>query len=172
MKMNFKQYENVVEHDLVWLFCHSEGDCGIKSNWSAMVNASCFGSSVGYYDHINSFTLNSVEHYREVDKIYKSLTIPIQNILYASFADVSISANILKIFKTNAGAACCSLILNMKELDDLCKRVSSDKNIKGDKQLISEIRIETSKYYQEAILQYIKIKREFKNEQTKKTSIY
>lgn len=151
--------ENITERDLVWFFNHAEADCGLKSNWSAMVSAACFGGT-SYQDTTNSFILNSVGHYRELEKIYKTLSSTTQEILFASFADIHISDNIVKIFSKYAGAACCLSIDNLAEFDAMCARVNERKASANDKMRISKIRMESIKNYNEVIAAYVHLKYE------------
>ncbi len=158
MKLSFQQMENLAEADLIWLFNHAEGDCGIKSNWTAMVNASCYGGNNGYHDHTNSFILNSIAHYRELEKLYKILPIKIQEILYATFADIHLDENVVRLFKKHAGSASC--IKN--DLAKLCKKTILGISSKEEKVTFSKIRMQSLKNYQEAITIYNKEKYEFK----------
>ena len=158
MKLNFTQMENQTEHDLVWYFNHAEADMGIKSNWSAMVSASHFGGSTNYYDHTNSFILNSVSHYRELEKIFRSLSKENQLILFASFADVPIKESVLKIFKKFSGTA---YYLASKELEELCDKMRTNKLSQDDKVKLSKIRIEATNKYSDAIKSYIENKVSF-----------
>ena len=163
MKLTFNQMEAVAEHDLVWFYNHAQADMGIKSNWQAMVSASCFGGSTGFHDSTNSFILNSVGHYRELDKIIKTLSKESQEVLFASFGDVPLSAHVLKLLRKHAGAAyCASVLSDPNVLNNLCERIAKGKSTNEDRLLISKIRIEAVKLYQEAITSYNKIKYEFK----------
>ncbi len=158
MKLSFDQMENVTEDDCTWLFCFSAADCGIRSNWEACVSASCFGKSEGFYDHTNSFLLNSVARRRKLEKTFNLLPIHIQNVIYASFADVQFSEPLLKIFKKFSGAACCTPLADTKTLTSACQRIAQGKEVKGDKQLVAQVRTAATKSYAEAITAYMKAK--------------
>lgn len=162
MKLTFNSMENLAEHDLVWFFNHSQADMGIKSNWSAMVFAACFGGSTSsYHDSTNSFVLNSVGHFRTLEKIYKVLSSFTQDILFASFADIHIGEDVNKVFKKYAGAACCASIVTPKELEAICFRSLRGQDTKADKLVLSKVRMQATKAYQESINAYIHCKYEF-----------
>lgn len=161
MKLTFNQMEVLAEQDLIWFFNHAQADMGIKSNWQAMVQASCFGGSTGFQDHHNSFILNSVGHYREVEKVYKAIPREYQEILYATFADVPINAHVQRIFKKHSGAAYCSIV-EPEDLEKICEKISKSSANSSDKLAISKVRIDCLKKYNEAITEFVKTKYYFK----------
>jgi len=158
--LTFDEMERICEDDLTWLFCFSTADCGIRSNWEACVSAACFGKTEGFYDNTNSFLLNSVARRRKLEKIFNSLTIDNQNILFASFADVHFSQPVLKIFKKFVGAAYCTPLADTKTLTSACQRIAQGKELKGDKQLVAQVRIAATKIYAEVITAYMRAKYE------------
>lgn len=165
MKLEFNQMETITETDFVWFFNHSAADMGIKSNWTAMVSASCFGGSEGFRDSTNSFILNSVAHYRDLEKVFKALPVESQEILFATYADVPIKKQVQKIFKKHSGAAYCSF-LSVKELEELCLKFIETKASQADKSLISKIRIDALSNYSKSVEQYVELK--FKFNRTRK----
>jgi hypothetical protein len=161
MNLTFSNMENLAETDLVWFFNHSQADMGVKSNWVAMVSAACFGgSTTSYHDHTSSFILNSVGQFRTLEKVYKVLSSTTQDILFASFADIHIGENINKVFKKHAGAACCNSTITPETLEDICQRSLKGQATKEDKLIISKIRMQATKDYQESINAYIHCKYE------------
>lgn len=159
MKLSFDEMEAIAEDDLTWLFCFSTADCGIRSNWEACVNASCFGKTEGFYDNTSSFLLNSVARRRKIEQIFQALPLPIQNILFASFADINMNEPLQKIFKKFSGTACC--VSDPKILAQACERIHIGKEIKGDKQLMAQVRTLATKNYHDAIVQYMESKYQF-----------
>lgn len=162
MKLTFNNMENLTEHDLVWFFNHAQSDMGIKSNWSAMVSASMFGGAHDFHDSTNSFILNSVGHYRELEKVYKAMDRLNQEILYATFADVHISAYVQRIFKKLSGTAYCSHLTTPEGLEEACQRISTGKATGADRTLISKIRIDAQRKYQDCITSFTHTKYQFK----------
>ena len=160
-KLSFDEMARICEEDLIYLFCHSEAACGLQSNWSAMVNASIYGSSPGFQDHTNSYLLANVAKRRQIEKVFQALPLPIQNILFASFADVNMNEPLQKIFKKFSGAACCTPLADSKTLAAACQRIAQGKEQKGDKQLMAQVRTLATKNYHDAIVQYMESKYQF-----------
>lgn len=157
-KMSFDQMEALAEHDLEWLFNNAESDCGIKSNWNSMVNAAFFGGS-SYIDHTNLHQLNSISYARDISKVYYSLSDNSQKILYATFGNINIEPLILRYYKKYSGAALSNI--ESQELYLLLKKTNK-KQTTADKYILSQIRINSIKSYNESITSYVFWKNEAK----------
>ena len=155
--------ERQVEFDLVWLYNHSDADCGIKSNYMAMVNVACYGPSTTFNDPFNSFILKSVEHKRKLESVVSNLPPLHKLILFKSFADIKYPKNIELLFNKYTGAATVIASISFTNLDKLSRQFYQGTASDKDKILISQIRTEATTNYYEAINQYlIERKKQFK----------
>jgi hypothetical protein len=153
--------ERETEFDLVWYWCHSEADCGIKSNYMSMINVACYGASTTFHDPYNSFILKSVDHRHNIEEILYVLPYKLQKILYLTFADIKLFTQIEIIFNKYTGAAHLNSFLIASDLNKLCRNFHVGKTTDKEKALISQIRIESMNNYHEAVDAYIKAKRKY-----------
>ena len=150
--------ERLAEHDLEYLFCFAEADCGIKSNYMSMVNVAIYGINSDYRDPYNTFILNSVDRKRKIENIYYSLSQLDQNILYLSFSNVKFPKYIELLYTKYTGAVCLTTQCNSKQLENLCRTFHLVNSSEKDKITIATIRIEATTNYYNAINNYYKTK--------------
>jgi hypothetical protein len=163
--------EREVEFDLVWYWCHSQADCGIKSNYMSMINVACYGPSTTFQDPFNTFILNSVAHRHKIEEILYLIPFKQQKILYASFADLQFSPQIELIFNKLTGAVYLNSYIPIAELDKICRNFHLGNASDKDKALISSIRMEATTNYFLAIASYLQAKRKFGRSQSRKNKI-
>ena len=161
--------EREAEFDLVWFWCHSHADCGIKSSYMPMVNVAIFGPSLDYHDPFNTFIINSVEHRRKIEDVLHLVSFKHQKILFASFADLKFSPQINLIFTKYTGAIYLNSYLRTQEVDTICRKFHLGIATEKEKRLISQIRVEAVKNYHAAVDAYIKAKRTIKQEKNEKS---
>lgn len=145
--------------ELEWLFNQSEADCGLKSNWNAMVRASLLPSS-GWNDPYNPFVLQAIDKRRDILKAYYKLTQAHQNCLYALYGPIPIPFAVEKVFKDLSGAAMLVKIYAPKDIIKLCTRILQFKASNQDKVQISQIRMEALSLRKAALYEYRKAKKE------------
>lgn len=151
--------ERTVEFQCSWYWNFSHSDCGIKSNYMSMINVACYGATTTFHDPFNTFIINSVNLRRDIEEILYRIDFKYQKILFASFADVRLDPQIEMIFSKYTGAAYCTKLCNIDELEKLCRDFHQGRSSNKDKELISQIRIEATANYQTAIELYIQSKR-------------
>lgn len=152
--ISFRTKEKQTQVDLEWLFNESSSACGIKSNFSAMVNAAIFGGATTFHDPYNDSITESIHLKRQLEKIYSILTNQHQNILFASFGHYMFPGHVTKIFKHLSGAAFVVSRLDLPDFLKLCHKFHLGTLSVQDKLKITEIRIDAQSKYQDAILQY------------------
>lgn len=155
--MLFIKKRRIVENELNWYFNQSSADIGIKSNWQAMVNVSCFGGSTTYQDPYNSFILKSVEKLRKIDKRFYATSINTQRALFLYFADQNfLFPHITRIYQELGPLTRLSDQFN--NLDKICQRfllgTASDK----DKISITNARIEARTNLFSAVNEYYNLR--------------
>lgn len=184
MKKSKTNIERQVSFELTWLFLFSEADCGLKSSWSAMVNAAMVGGSAKnkqpITDPYNQFTLNAIHFRREITDALKQLTISQQNLLYASFGDHHYDFipflpekpppifSVYRIYKKLTGAALVSHLTTPDSLISLSLAFHSHKASLKEKLLLSEIRIDAEKNYNDAIKSYYNARQRKNNDKQKR----
>ena len=151
--------EREVEFDLVWYWCHSHADCGIKSNYMPMVNVACFGASTDFHDPFNTFILNSVDHRRQIEDVLYELPFDMQKILYASFADIKFSPQIELIFGKLTGAAHVNCFIDLMTLDTICRKFHFGEATESSKRVLSQVRMVARTNYWNAIDSYLSVKK-------------
>lgn len=152
---SYKNAEMITKAELEWYFCSSDADCGIKSNWQAMVSASCFGST-SFHDPMTSFMLEKVSERRKIEKIFNQLSDRHQDILFASFSERIFNSYIFKIFRNLTGTVYC--LKNTEEVETICRKSLAREISTADMIKLSHIRIEATKEYQSAIFKYCQLK--------------
>lgn len=155
MKISFENIEKITEREMIWFFNNSAASLGIKSNWCAMVSASCFGSG-DYHDSMTNGMLNSISRFRIIDKVYKSISLDSQYILYATYSSMFINDFVLKVFRSLAPTALsqCKTEKEAKILEQTCKRILKHKSSGEDSMLISSIRVLSTKKFTAAIIEF------------------
>lgn len=159
--MNYRNKYQIAKEDLEWLFNFSEADSGIKSNWQAMINVSCFGASSDFQDPYNTFSLNCARRSAELQSILRQLPSQSQEILFATFGPAIFPRHIQKMFAQLSGAAFISANLTQAKFDALCSRIQSNTATPKDKVQITEIRINANTIHTQAIDQYISARTSF-----------
>ncbi len=137
--MNYRDIE-YFKAELVWLYNYADSDCGIKSNWNAMVQAACSPGS-SYSDPYNSFIMRAVDKRRDIEKALWSLPVQFQNSLCSVYGSNHLPHPITAVLGELGGPAICSQLLPLEPLEKLCNRKLLGKATPKDLLAISEIRM-------------------------------
>ncbi len=133
--------DEFLKGELIWIYNYADADCGLKSNWNSMVQASmCPGSA--YVDPYDSFILRAVEKRRDIEKVLWQLPKAHQDCLFSLYGPVHIPHSIVSVMGDLAGPSLCTQALSLKNLEKLCDRQLLGKATPKDRLTISEIRIE------------------------------
>lgn len=134
-----------LENDLIWYFCHSQGDCGSCSNWNAMVVSSQFGTHEINSDYFTDQMLESICRRKRIERTFFKLNRLDQNYLFMSFGPNCIIGPISKVFQNLAGMAiqyCLDGQYDLDRLEFICKQIMDGKSIESEcRQEITAIRI-------------------------------
>lgn len=153
--MVFNADEEHAKSELIWLFNYADADCGLKSNWSAMVQASMIPGGQ-WHDPYHPFILKAIDKRREISIAYYALTEKHQHCLYALFGPIPIPFAVEKVYKELAGAIMLVHLTDPKELIRLCQRILQYQTSTQDKLLASQIRMEAVNLRKNALYEYRK----------------
>lgn len=152
----FNLNNQTAEKELIWFFCHSDGDCGIKSNYNSMVNLALYGPSMDYHDPFDTRTLKYVALRRKIEDTMSKLPKSTYKILYMSFADLKFDNYVVNLFKNLSGVV---YLIEGFDIERLALRFALNQNITHkDKLHLSELRIEARQKYNLSLNQYCKIR--------------
>lgn len=147
--LGYKQDE-YCRQELEWYYNFSDSDCGIKSNWSAMVQAAHCPGGV-YVDPYSSFILRAVEKRREIEKSLWTLSSNLQNCLSSVFGSHHMPHPIVQVFGELAGPVIC---LGFADLEKLCNRKILGKATTKETLTISELRIQAEALKNNSFTEY------------------
>ncbi len=156
--MVFNADDEMSKLELEWFFNYSEADCGLKSNWNAMVRAALLPGG-GWSDPYNPFILQAIDKRRDISTAYYKLTQDQQNCLFAIYGPAPIPFAVEKVFKELAGAAMLAKVSAPPDLIKLCQRILQFKASNQDKIQISQIRMEALSLRKAALYEYRKAKK-------------
>jgi hypothetical protein len=151
--MTISNKERLTKAELSWFFNFSDADCGIKSNFQTMVNLALFGIPTTFNDPYNSFILTSIARKRQIEKYYYSIHIDYRVALRATYDDIRLPVYIVSIFNKLAGIAC--FISDIDKLEKICGNIKLGIATDKEKLLISEIRINAVRLFNDAIDAYV-----------------
>lgn len=157
--MVFNADDEMSKLELEWFFNYSDADCGLKSNWNAMVRAALLPGG-GWSDPYNPFILQAIDKRRDIANAYYKLTQEQQNTLYATYGPAPIPFAVEKVFKELAGAAMMAKVSAPPDLIKLCQRILQFKASNQDKLQISQIRMEAISIRKAALYEYRKAKKQ------------
>ncbi len=157
--MVFNHDDEMSRFELEWLFNQADSDCGLKSNWNAMVRSALLPGG-GWSDPYNPFILQAIDKRREIATAYYKLSQGHQNCLYALYGPAPIPFAVEKVFKELAGAALMVKVSAPPDLIKLCQRVLQFKASNQDKMQISQIRMEALSLRKAALYEFRKAKKE------------
>lgn len=130
-----------IKAELTWYFNYADADCGLRSNWNAMVQASMLPGS-HWHDPYDSFTLKAVDKRREIEKVFFQLPSRYQQYLYVYLGPETPPGEIALIFKDQTAGAICAFTAGIQELTKLCSRIHQGTASQKDKTTISQLRME------------------------------
>jgi hypothetical protein len=158
--LNYKR-EELMKMELQWYWHHSSADCGIKSNWSAMVMASmCPGSA--YQDPYDDHRMRSVEKRRQIERVLFAIPTTAQNCLYTLFGPTHLPHSVLAVLGADlAGPALCSSAIPIRDLIRMCDHHLLGRGTPKDKLSISEVRIEAGTIKEHSLTLYRKEKAKY-----------
>ena len=157
--MIFKNKQTIVEEDIEWYCLFSYADCGIRSNWNAMVSAKMYGTRSLFEDPYNDAIFAAVHRRNLIESRLKTMTPRYVDILYTAFANCNIPPVITKYYHRYASAAVHSKLISKKELLKICNAFYQHKSSTKEKLLLQEISIQAAKDYTSAINQYMEARK-------------
>ena len=98
---NFRHMAEITEEEISWFLLFADADCGMRSNWNAMVNAAVFNGGK-WEDSYNDHIFEAVRQRRVIANRLQNMPPRLRNILYTSFGNQVIPATVSKYFDTPA----------------------------------------------------------------------
>lgn len=149
------KYQTRAASELEWFWNYSEADCGISSNFNAMVNVALYGAPTHYDDHYDNKVLKAVSLNRKIQTALNSLSKISYKVLYVSFSSEQLNPYVVKMFQQYAGV---SYLIHGLDIEMLATRFYTNQCAAREKILVTEIRNEAREKYNKALNQYIKIR--------------
>ena len=151
MLVHSHQYSKT-EYLLQWMFCRSDCEIGIRSNWGAMVSASCFKNQPGkqYEDPYTTGALMAVRRRRPLERAFFRVSSEMQSVLYAA---CSFSRRVHPYAERFLGAQApiAYLLIHPDELERLLMRIDHGTASGHEKLKMTELRKECESLYMQAL---------------------
>ena len=140
--------------ELTWLFCHADGDCGMCSNFGAMVSAIILGPSTsGYDDPYSERVLQSVSRRRVVENAFQAMDRQQQKVLFSVLAGIRIHPFVDKVIGKKGAIA--YLLMDPDKLERMCTKVASGDMTGPERISVSALKARTEKEYTKAMVAFL-----------------
>ncbi len=149
------------QSDLVWFFNRADADCGLQSNWGAMVNAAhCGRSDRPYEDPYTEAFLMSISRRRVIETRLNRCTLFQQKVLYGVHShDIFLhpgmgpSPWVSKVLGAKAGVT--YLYIDSDRLESLCERAQTGGLNGTERILLAQLRVRAEQDYRKAMSVYL-----------------
>lgn len=159
---SFSHLVEQVRNELELYYLYSEGRCGFKSNFSAVVNAMFMGGPAQQrqnFDPYNDGMLSAIDVRRQIEKKLKKLSYKHLSILYSSFYPTNYPPSMTKYFNRYVGASIHTTLLEHKEIHQYCDLYFLGKLSDPKKEMLSEIKKLAALEFERAIMAYINLEK-------------
>lgn len=158
MRLNFAQMELIAQHDLEWLYCHSEAALGISSNYMPMIMTGLIGPTQSFSDDTTPSQLRAAHNIQHLRSILRQLTPKSERVLYYTYSDQNFQPLLSKVFGKYLGAVTQCTLLPHNQILSLAQRIAIGQASAQDKTLLSRILTEAKHHYFQAHQEYIQTK--------------
>lgn len=152
--------EQLIQEELLWYYNQSDSDCGIRSNWTAMIQVMHQRQSA-WSDPYDTATLVAIKRRKRVEDCLSKLHFHQQRVLQVMYGPNRIPPIITAVMGDSlAGPALC-LEIDMSGADfvQLCIRMRHSTATDKDQTLMNQIRRDARTLRQDVIKAYKDAKR-------------